>query len=136
MKLTGRLLLFDKKDLNNTIFPNNCEIFIPEKCPVLMEYRMEEPSDCIGVATVKKDDKGLVCDLDTWKFEPEQMRSVFNDEIYVGGFYKNVESHNQDGVRVIDKMMLRAVSITLLPADRELKVKIVEDEKENNNDQT
>lgn len=130
MKLTGRLLLFDKKDLNNNIFPKNCEIFIPEKLPVLMEYRCFDPSDCIGVATVTKDDEGLSCDLDVWEFKSEQMRSVFNDEIYVGGFYNHVKSHNLDGIRVIDKMTLQAVSITLLPADPEMKVTIVEDGKE------
>ncbi|MBQ8829670.1 MAG: hypothetical protein IJ022_06225 [Burkholderiaceae bacterium] len=128
MKLTGRLLLFDKKDLNNTIFPKDCKISIPEKCPVLMEYRRFDPSDCIGRATVERDDKGLSCDLDVWRFDPEQMRSVFNDEIFVGGFYNGVESHNEDGIRVIDKMNLQAVSITLLPADSDLKVAIVGDE--------
>ena len=130
MKLTGRLLLFDKKDLNGHIFSKDAEITIPGKCPVLMEFRHEEPSDCIGSATVKKDDIGLTCDIDLLRFEPETMRSVFNDNIYIGGFYTGVEKHEQDGIQIIDKMNLRAVSLTLLPADNELKAVIVDEEGE------
>lgn len=122
MNLTGRLLIFDKKDLNGTIFSKDCEITIPGKCPVLMEFKRDNPGDLIGSATVKKDDIGLTCDLDLFKFEPETMRSVFNDDIFIGGFYTGVEKHEEDGVDIIDKMTLQAVSLTLFPADPELKV--------------
>ena len=33
--LKGRLLLFDKPTLNNTLFPKNCEIAYAEKVPVI-----------------------------------------------------------------------------------------------------
>jgi hypothetical protein len=130
MQLTGRLLLFDKKDMNGTIFPKDCTITIPGKCPVLMEFKADDPTSIIGSATVKKDDIGLTCDIDLFRFDPETMRSVFNDNIYVGGFYTGVESHDEGEVRVVDNMILRAVSLTLLPADPEYKVVEVKDEKE------
>lgn len=129
-KLTGRLLLFDKKDLNNTIFPKDSEITIPGKCPVIVEFKHDELSDCIGSATIKKDDIGLTCDMNIFEFDPENMRSIFNNEIYIGGFYSGVEQHEQDGVTIIDKMKVQAVSLTLLPADDELKAVYVEEEKD------
>lgn len=133
-KLTGRLLIFDKKDLNNKIFSKDCEIYIPEIVPILVEFKRYDPSDCIGAATVKKDDIGLVCDMDIFdKFDPENMRSVFNDEIYIGGLYTGVKSHEQDGVCIIDKMKLQAVSLTLLPADAELKAVVVKEDSDERN---
>lgn len=136
-KLTGRLLLFDKKDLANNIFPKDAEILFPERVPVLMEFNHDSISDIIGAATVKKDDIGLTCDIDLFKFKPETMVSIFDNNIYVGGYYNHVNSHMEDETRVIDKMVLQAVSITLLPVDPELKVdfidRVVIEEKEKHN---
>ena len=115
--LTGRLLSFDKKDLNDCIFPKNCEIFIPERVPLLMEYKRDDPSDLIGSAVVKRDDNGLICEIDVFRYDVDKIKSVFNNNVYVGGLYNHVESHMENDIRIIDSMNLQAVSITLLPAD-------------------
>lgn len=122
IKMEGRLLLFDKPSMNGILFPKDCEITFPEKVPVVYEFQFDKPGAVIGNAIVTKDEKGLLCDVELTNFDRDVLRNYFFDKLFVGGYYHKVklrlpEKRFTDGVTIVDKATLAAISTTLTPAD-------------------
>ena len=127
IKMSGRLLIFDKISKNEVVFPKDCELSYPEKVPVTWEFNTVDPGAVKGFAVVKKDERGLLCVVELTNFERDVLQKCFHDELPIGGYYQPVETHNENGLRVVDKATLRMIGITLEPADDELKMKVVEE---------
>ena len=119
IEMSGRLLLFDVVDKNNTRFSKDCKLLVPKTVPVTLEF---DDTDICGVAHVQEDEKGLTCDVKLVNFEHDLLHSVFNNQLYVGGLYNDVETSTENDVTVINSGRLRAVGITQYPANDELKI--------------
>lgn len=127
IKMSGRLLIFDNISKNEVVFPKDCELSYPEKVPVTWEFNTVDPGAVKGFAVVNKDERGLLCVVELTNFERDVLQKCFHDELPIGGYYQPVETHNENGLRVVDKATLRMIGITLGPADDELKMKVVEE---------
>lgn len=58
------------------------------------------------MATISKDQDKLICTVDiTSEF------STYEDEYFVSGYYKNIQSHREENVTVIDSAALSGISI-------------------------
>lgn len=112
--MSGRLLLFDKVDRNGYIWPKDCTLEFPEKIPVAWDFKFTYPEEIHGFATVIKDDKGLICDVELYNCDYE--------ELGVGGMYCGVDKHRKNEYLVIDKAKLCGIGIGIVPADDELKI--------------
>lgn len=130
VKMTGRLLLFDKIDKLGLIFPKDCELTYPEKCPVAWQFKFNEPTLVMGTASVTKDEKGLICDVELTNFDRDILHNVFHDESYIGGYYNKIKRHKENGATIIDKCNLVGIGITLGPADEEMKMVVKEEMKD------
>ena len=99
MKMTGRLLFFDKPDRNYRVFPSDCKIIIPDVVPVTMGYSADpwniDPEIIVGSATVIRDDKGLNCELyidEHSKPYPTCIETgLISDKAYLGATYNPVK---------------------------------------------
>ena len=125
IKMKGRLLLFDTLDKTGLFFPQNCELTYPEKVPVIREFSYDDPDAVLGSATVSKDEKGLVCDVELINFDRDVLLRAFNDELYIGGYYDAVDSWYADDRRMITKAALLGISTVFAPAHEEMKMKVV-----------
>lgn len=126
--MSGRVLLFDKVSKNGVLFPKDCKISFPEKVPVTWEFRMYDPSEVLGIASVSKDEKGLNCVVELTNFDPDLLHKDFHDELPIGGFYTRVKRHMENGITVVDEASLKLIGVTLGPADDELKIRVVKGE--------
>ena len=126
--MKGRLLLFDTLDKTGLFFPKNCELTYPEKVPVIREFSYDDPDAVLGSATVSKDEKGLVCNVELTNFDRDILRNEFNDEIYIGGYYDAVDSLYADDRRIITKAALLGVSTVFASAHEEMKMKVEKEE--------
>lgn len=131
MKLQGRILLFDKVNLNRDIFPKDCKLTIPEKVPLTWNFDRNRP---IGVAEVTSDDIGLVATAETFSNEQigvNDIRDVLTDDkIGAGGYYTGVKKHEENGVIIIDEARLAAVGLVLEPVREEYSMELVKEEEE------
>lgn len=131
MKLQGRILLFDKVNLNRDIFPKDCKLTIPEKVPLTWNFDRNGP---IGVAEVTSDDIGLVATAETFSNEQigvNDIRDVLTDsKIGAGGYYTGVKKHEENGVIIIDEARLAAVGLVLEPVREEYSMELVKEEEE------
>ena len=127
IKMTGRLLCFDKPDAIGCYFPKNCDITFPEKVPVVREFRHYDPTAVLGSATVTKDERGLVCDVCIFaNIDRDTLREYFHDELFIGGYYTGIKTHSENGVQIVDKASLKAIGTTFGPVDPELKMVVKE----------
>ena len=127
MKLKGRILLFDEVNLNNDIFSASCNITIPEKVPLTLDFKKDK---IIGSANATIDDIGITFIAETLSNDMigvDDLRSIFeNEKIGVGGYYANIKYHEDRNFRIIDEARLCEIAITLAPVRKEYYCKIVE----------
>lgn len=131
MKLQGRILSFDKVNLNRDMFSKDCELTIPEKVPLTWGFDRARP---IGIAEVTIDDEGLIATTETFSDDQlgvKDIREILtDDQIGAGGYYTNVKRHEENGVIVIDEARLSAVGLVLVPVREEYLLKLVEEKEE------
>ena len=127
MKLQGRILLFDEVNLNNDIFSASCNITIPEKVPLTLNFNRDQ---VIGSAKATIDDIGITFIAETLSNDMigvDDLRSKFeNGKIGVGGYYNNIKDHEDRNFRIIDEARLCEIAITLAPVRKEYYCEIVE----------
>ena len=127
MKLKGRILLFDEANLNNDIFYASCNITIPEKVPLTLDFKKDK---IIGSANATIDDIGITFIAETFSNDMigvDNLRSIFeNRKIGVGGFYTNVKYHEDGNFKIIDEARLCEIALVLDPVRKEYYCKIVE----------
>ena len=127
MKLQGRILLFDEVNLNNDIFSASCDITIPEKVPLTLNFNRDQ---VIGSAKATIDDIGITFISETLSNDVigvDDLRSKFeNGKIGVGGYYNNIKDHEDRNFRIIDEARLCEIAITLAPVRKEYYCEIVE----------
>ena len=127
MKLQGRILLFDEVNLNNDIFSASCDITIPEKVPLTLNFNRDH---VIGSAKATIDDIGITFISETLSNDAigvDDLRSKFeNGKIGVGGYYNNIKDHEDRNFRIIDEARLCEIAITLAPVRKEYYCEIVE----------
>ena len=127
MKLQGRILLFDEVNLNNDIFSASCDITIPEKVPLTLNFNRDQ---VIGSAKATIDDIGITFIAETLSNDMigvEDLRSIFeNEKIGVGGAYTNIKYHKNRNFIIIDEARLCEIAITLAPVRKEYYCEIVE----------
>lgn len=121
MKYEGRLLNLGTVDKCDRKFSEDCIIDFPDKVPVTFNFRSGLGS-VLGVAEVSRDEKGLGCNV---VFHHE---SFTDGSYYVGGRYDHVRTHMEGSITVIDSCRLIEMSITLDPADENLKIVRCEEE--------
>lgn len=126
IKMSGRLLVFDKVNANGHLFSKDCEIITPKTVPVLQNFERNSLGAVIGSANITKDEKGLACDVKLTNFDPDILHTEFKDQLYIGGLYSQIKSHKENDITVIDSAVLRFVGTTLYPADDECKMIINE----------
>ena len=127
MKLKGRILLFDEVNLNNDIFSASCDITIPEKVPLTLNFNRDQ---VIGSAKATIDDIGITFISETLSNDVigvDDLRSKFeNGKIGVGGFYTNIKYHEDRNFKIIDEARLCEIAIVLDPVRKEYYCKIVD----------
>ena len=130
IKMSGRLLIFDKPSKNGILFPKNCNLSFPEKVPITLEFSIKDPTSILGNATISKDEHGLICDAELINpiLTNDCLRDHFNNELSIGGYYVGIKKHDENGIRVIDEASLKMVSVTRYPADDELKMTVKDEE--------
>lgn len=127
MKLQGRILLFDELNLNKDIFSASCDITIPEKVPLTLEFKHDK---IIGSAKATIDDIGITFIAETLSNDMigvDDLRSIFeNGKIGVGGSYNNIKHHEDKNFIIIDKARLCEIALVLSPVRKEYYCKIVD----------
>ena len=127
MKLQGRILLFDEVNLNNDIFSASCDITIPEKVPLTLNFNRDQ---VIGSTKATIDDIGITFISETLSNDVigvDDLRSKFeNGKIGVGGFYTNIKYHEDRNFKIIDEARLCEIAIVLDPVRKEYYCKIVD----------
>ncbi len=123
IKMSGKLLIFDKPDACNWVFHRDCKITFPDKIPVTLDFS-NKLEYVLGHASVIKKSDCIVCNV--------ELRNYIADELYIGGFYGNVKTHIEDGMSIIDEAKLLVISIISeeQSADRSLKVVLKGEENE------
>ena len=128
MKLHGRILLFDEANLNNNIFCASCNITIPEKVPLTLNFNREQ---VIGFAKATIDDIGITFIAETLSNEMigvADLRSKFeNGKIGVGGYYANIKYHEDRNFRIIDEASLWQIALVPDPVRTEYYCEIVDE---------
>ena len=134
MKLQGRILLFDEVNLTNDIFYASCNITIPEKVPLTLNFNREQ---VIGFAKATIDDIGITFIAETFSSDMiavDDLRSIFeNGKIGVGGFYTNVKYHEDGNFKIIDEARLFEIALVLCPVRKEYYCEIMEEDNVQNN---
>ena len=129
MKLQGRILLFDEVNLNNDIFSASCNITIPEKVPLTLNFNRDQ---VIGFAKATIDDIGITFIAETFSNDMigvDDLRSIFeNGKIGVGGFYTNIRYHEDGNFKIIDEARLYEIALVLDPVRKEYYCKIMEED--------
>lgn len=127
MKLQGRILLFDEVNLNKDIFSASCNITIPEKVPLTLDFKHDK---IIGSAKATIDDIGITFISETLSNDMigvDDLRSILeNEKIGVGGFYNNIKYHEDRNFKIIDKARLCEIALVLAPVRKEYYCKIVD----------
>ena len=127
MKLQGRILLFDEVNLTKDIFSASCNITIPEKVPLTLDFKKDK---IIGSANATIDDIGITFIAETLSNDMigvDDLRSIFeNGKIGVGGFYTNVKYHEDGNFRIIDEARLCQIALVPDPVRTEYYCEIVE----------
>ena len=127
MKLHGRILLFNEVNLTNDIFYASCNITIPEKVPLTLNFNRDQ---VIGFAKATIDDIGITFIAETFSNDMigiDNLRSIFeNRKIGVGGFYTNVKYHEDGNFKIIDEARLFEIALVLCPVRKEYYCEIVE----------
>ena len=127
MKLQGRILLFDEVNLNKDIFSASCDITIPEKVPLTLDFKHDK---IIGSAKATIDDIGITFISETLSNDMigvDDLRSIFeNGKIGVGGFYNNIKYHKDRNFIIIDKARLCEIALVPDPVRKEYYCEIVE----------
>ena len=126
MKLQGRILLFDEVNLNNDIFSASCNITIPEKVPLTLNFNRDQ---VIGSAKATIDDIGITFIAETLSNDMigvDDLRSIFeNGKIGVGGYYNNIKYHEDRNFRIIDEARLCEIALVQDPVRKEYYCEIV-----------
>ena len=127
MKLKGRILLFDEVNLTDDIFYTSCNITIPEKVPLTLNFNRDQ---VIGSTKATIDDIGITFISETLSNDVigvDDLRSKFeNGKIGVGGFYTNIKYHEDRNFKIIDEARLCEIAIVLDPVRKEYYCKIVD----------
>ena len=128
MKLQGRILLFNEVNLTNDIFYALCDITIPEKVPLTLNFNREQ---VVGFAKATIDDIGITFIAETLSNEMigvDDIRSKFeNGKIGVGGYYTNIKYHEDRNFRIIDEARLCQISLVPDPVRKEYYCEIVDE---------
>lgn len=133
IKMSGRLLIFDKTDNISLRFPKECKLSYPEEVPFIHNFNYNDPGAVLGIARVTEDEKGLLCEVDltnTSFIDRDILHNEFHDELCIGGYYINVKRHQENGATIIDEARLVSISTTFGPADDELRIRVMEDLKD------
>lgn len=116
MIFKGTLLNLGTIDICGRKFSKDCKISFPEKVPITIDFN-DDDNNVVGYGEISMDDKGL-------KVIANIFRNDFDDQEYnVGGYYTNVKSQNESGIKVIDKCELVSMSIVSEPSDKNLKIR-------------
>ena len=115
-KISGRLLYFDKLIKEDHMFPSTSDVVIPDKVPLLMNFK---PDEVIGFGEVYRDNEGLMFNgIITNDIFLEPLKAVSG--IYgIGGYYTRLDEHKENGIRIIDSATLVYCSITSAPVDKD-----------------
>lgn len=107
----GNLLIFDKRDVNNNIFPKKCNITLPEMVPVYID----DIYTLIGfITSYNVSDSKIEIQAKTNGFEEDLLKKIITDgNVYIAGCYKVNASHTEDGAKIIDDLELLSAFITL-----------------------
>lgn len=135
IKVKGNLLVFDKPDIDNRVFPKHCKVTIPGEIPIIaMGGDPFDSSVRIGVInSTKRNDQGITIEGYINGRDEEIYATVIKDPgLYFGGFYRIGDRHTTaDGMKVFESLDLRSVGVYAAdPYGREkcLKIEIVEDD--------
>ena len=130
VKAICNLLMFDKPDTLGNLFPKDCKIEIPEKIPVTHDFKFYEPA--IGFASVTREKDRLVAEIEFNSQDTDVIKEcICNGDIYAGGYYNQVKSHKENGIRVVESMRLLCLSPTYADVygDKSLLIRLKNDEK-------
>ena len=116
IKTKSNLLIFDKYDKNNNLFPKECVVTIPEYVPVT-NFNSAGPDhfESIGrVTSHNRDGSRIEIETEIMSKDEVLLEKLIKDgEVYSGGYYKINESHRENGVLVLDNIELKSVGLYL-----------------------
>lgn len=125
MRIKGTLLKFDVVNISGDIFPKDCKIDIPDKLPLVYEYRYFDPNYILGYVEVERRGDGLYI---TGEIHPTGILSKdilewMQTEFGLGGYYNGLL---RQGDRIIESK-LRAVNVVRHPVNKDYTFEIIED---------
>lgn len=126
LTLTGPMLEFGVPSMNGFVIPKECELTIPEKIPVVWNYRFNTLDQVIGTAEVTVlEDRIEVTVI--------SMNGMFNDfmrtnkKILCGGFWHHVKGHRKEnGILKVESARLGGLGV-YLDGDKNLYLEIKEE---------
>ena len=128
MKIKGRLLLFDELNSDRSLFKKDCNITIPEKIPLVWNFKLQDPDNILGTAIVKRDEEGLIL---TGEITNQKFIDFLNNEgiegLGIGGFYNQLKCEETESAkRVVTSCNLVLSSIIPGPVNPKYTFKIIE----------
>lgn len=123
VQIKGKLLSFDKVNVNGSVFSKDCKISYPGKVPIIWEF---EPTiqNVLGNAKIIKED-GLYFDGELVNRDIIKVIQEDSANLGVGGYYTDVK-RNANGD--ITNANLRYISITSAPVSSDYKFEVIESE--------
>lgn len=109
--IEGHFLDFDIKLGDGSIISKSCDIVIPEKVPIIIEFRLSDLNSLIGYAEVKRNENGLDFTGVIYGEERMILPLITMPIKGIGGYYTNV---HRDG-DIVTKCRLACVSVTSYP---------------------
>ena len=98
IKMTGKIMEIGKVDKCKRMFAEGCEITYPDKIPVILGFRVNDPQNLIGNCEVIKTKDGLTAKATIYNSDV-----LYADKVYVGGYYNKVKLEEIDGITVVNK---------------------------------
>ena len=111
IKMTGKILEFGTVDKCKRMFAEECEITYPDKIPVILGFSFNDPQNVIGNCGVVRTKDGLTAKATVYNSDV-----LYADKVYVGGYYNKVKKEEIDGITIVNKASLRA--LTVLPPEQ------------------
>lgn len=130
MEIKGRLLLFNELNSDGSLFTKDCNITIPEKMPLVWNFKLHDPDNILGNAVVKRDEEGLIL---TGEIINQNFINLLNNEgikgLGIGGFYNQLKYDETEYVKhIITSCNLILSSIVTAPVNPKYTFEIIEKE--------
>jgi hypothetical protein len=134
IKVKGNLLMFDKPDLDNRIFPKDCKINMPDVIPISL---VDKTGECLAhpighIISTSRNETCLTIDEGVIIHPNEEIIEtvIKENNLYFGGHFIGIDMSEQNNTYTYNSLRLLSVGLYLGDqfGDESLKVEIIKEE--------